>query len=321
VFGKVKKIFIELYKYCMLHKVLTWKNSGFKLLDSTIFQLISLIHNMYKNLDSGKSITIIYLDISKAFDRVWHEGLIFKLQTIGVCGSLLQWLKSYLSHRRQKVVIKGNSSSWFNTNAGVPQGSILGPLLFLIFINDIIENIQCDIRLFADDTCLFDINENVDQSISNLNKDIITIIEWANKWCVSFNPSKTVVMNISYKKPMLPQSPLYFKGQVLNFVDNHKHLGIVLNNKLSWENHISYVIEKVANRINLIRKIQYRVPRKCLENIYKTMILPIIDYGDVLYPVLPKCINQRIEFVQRQAALICTKAYLRIYARDHAPFP
>ena len=124
---------------------------------------------------------MVFLDISKAFDRVWHPGLLFKLKTFGITGSLFCWFESYLSQRRQRVVIKGHSSSWFYTNAGVPQGSILGPLLFLVFINDIEKNIQSDIRLFADDTYLFDISRNIEESIVNLNQDLISLENWAEQ--------------------------------------------------------------------------------------------------------------------------------------------
>ena len=304
-------VFVELYKYCMLNNLLTWKNSGFKLLDSTVLQLISLVHKMYENLDKGRNISIIFLDVSKAFDRVWHHGLIFKLKAFGIWGPLLQWFESYLSNRRQRVIIDGQCSTWYNTFAGVPQGSILGPLLFLIYMNDIVNYVTCDIRLFADDTCIFDINDNADVSFSKLNSDLVSLQGWAKQWCISFNPSKTVYMHMNRKTNMLPHAPLYFNGTVLTYVDSHKHLGVFLDDKLNWERHITYIIDKVSNRLNAMRRVQFVLPRTCLETIYKCMVLPVVDYADVLYPVLSKSQNSRLESVQRQAALICTKAYQR----------
>jgi exonuclease III len=304
-------VFIELYKFCVVNQLLTWKNSGFKHIDSTILQLISLVQTMYENLDKGKNITIIFLDVSKAFDRVWQEGLIFKLKTFGICGNLLKWFESYLCNRRQRVIVKGKCSKWYHTNAGVPQGSILGPLLFLIFINDIVNHVKCDIRLFADDTCIFDINENTDLSIYNLNNDLASLHKWSKDWCVTFNPSKTVYMHLTRKNEILPLPPLYFENNVLKRVSNHKHLGIIINEKLNWDSHISYVIEKISLRLNSMRRAQILLPRHCLETVYKCMILPIIDYGDVLYPELSKSQLCRLVNIQRQAALICTKAYQR----------
>ena len=135
---------------------------------------------------------MVFMDISKAFDRVWHQGLLFKLKTFGIDGNLLLWFESYLSKRRQRVVINGETSTWFYINAGVPQGSILGPLLFLIYINDIELCVNSEIRLFADDTYLFDVSRDTNSSITSLNHDLLSLQQWARKWRVKFNPDKTV---------------------------------------------------------------------------------------------------------------------------------
>ena len=107
---------------------------------------------MLEAVDSGKEVRVVFCDISKAFDRVWHKGLLHKLGLMGISGSHLQWFQSYLSNRRQRAVLNGVESNWADVLAGVPQGSIFGPLLFLIYINDIVNNIPSSIRLFADDT-------------------------------------------------------------------------------------------------------------------------------------------------------------------------
>ena len=123
--------------------------------DSTTNQLVEIYNTFYKALDEEKEVRAIFCDISKAFDRVWHKGLLFKPQNVGISGYLLQWFSSYLSGRKQRVVIPGASSDWANIQAGVPQGSILCPLLFLLYINDIVVNIKANVRLFADDTSLY----------------------------------------------------------------------------------------------------------------------------------------------------------------------
>ena len=114
--------------------ILTWRNSGFKPKDSAMNQLLTVIHQIYNVLEHGSDVSITFLDISKAFDRVWHIGLLHKLRTLGVCGRLIDWLSDYLSNRKQRVVINGISSDWIIIEAGVPRGSILGPLVFLIYI-------------------------------------------------------------------------------------------------------------------------------------------------------------------------------------------
>ena len=129
-----------------------------------------------------------FLDISKAFDKVWHEGLIFKLKTYGVEGNLLKLLENYLTDRQQRVVLNGRTSSWQNVYAGVPQGSVLGPLLFLIYINDLPDELTSMCKIFADDTSLFSKVIDKNNSNSQLNSDLAKISKWAFQWKMSFNP-------------------------------------------------------------------------------------------------------------------------------------
>jgi hypothetical protein len=147
-------VFNVLYSHLKDNNILNEYNSGFKDQDSAINRLLAITDSIYKGLDQKKDLLLVFLDISKAFDRVWHEGLIHKLIEIGVCGNLLNWFSSYLSNRSQRVVIGGQSSETKTIQAGVPQGSILGPLLFLIYINDIGDNLETPIHQFADDTTL-----------------------------------------------------------------------------------------------------------------------------------------------------------------------
>ena len=173
--------------------------SGFIPGDSTVNQLAFLYHIFCEALDSGKEVRAVFCDISKAFDRVWHAGLLYKLEAAGVTGEVLNWFKSYLSDRRQRVVLPGVSSDWNYIRAGVPQGSILGPLLFLLFINDIVNDIGSNIRLFADDTSLFIIVDNAPDAAARLNSDLDKITRWAAMWLVTFNPSKTEALLLSRK--------------------------------------------------------------------------------------------------------------------------
>ena len=155
IFEKIIHNFVFLY--LENNNLLTPNQSGFRPNDSCEDQLLSTVHRIYSDFDENLSLEVRsnFLDISKAFDKVWQEGLLFKLETIGISGNLLKLFPSFLSDRQQRVVLNGQHSNWASVLAGVPQGSILGPLLFLIYINGLPDNLESLAKLFADDTSLF----------------------------------------------------------------------------------------------------------------------------------------------------------------------
>jgi hypothetical protein len=157
IFSKIfeKILFDPIYNHLNENNLLSKHQSGFRPGDSTINQLLAITHNIFESFEEGCETRALFLDISKAFDKVWYESLIFKLRQNGIEGKLLDLLTDYLSDRQQRVVLNGVHSSWLPLNSGVPQGSVLGPLLFLIYINDLTDNISSSIKLFADDASLF----------------------------------------------------------------------------------------------------------------------------------------------------------------------
>ena len=203
--GKIleKVIFDTLYQYLHSHKLLTKNQSGFKPGDSTINQLLNITDEIYRAFESYDETRAVFLDMSKAFDKVWHEGLIFKLRQYGVDGNLLLLLSDYLMNRSQRVVLNGLHSDWMDIHSGVPQGSVLGPLLFLIYINDLTDDISSNIKLFADDSSLFIRVHDVDTAQRSLMSDLEKITRWANQWKMKFNPDITkqaIEVIFSWKK-------------------------------------------------------------------------------------------------------------------------
>ena len=308
--GKVLEKIVHkyLFNYVRDHDILSALQSGFTPGDSTVNQLIDLYNTFCKSLDEGKEVRAVFCDISKAFDRVWHRGLLFKLESVGVSDSLILWFSDYLAERKQRVVLPGAASSWKNIKAGVPQGSILGPLLFLIYINDIVEDIHSCIRLFADDTSLYIIVDNPLQAADTLNADLAKIHSWASKWLVSFNPSKSesIIFSRKHNRPFHP--PLNMDQQAINEVTSHKHLGLIFSNDCNWHEHIDYVKTKAWFRINIMRKLKFQLDRKSLETIYISFIRPLLEYANVVWDNCTQYESNELEKIQNEAARIVTGA-------------
>lgn len=229
-----------------------------------------------------------------------------KLQAAGVTGDALAWFKNYLSDRKQRVVLPSTVSDWTLLRAGVPQGSILGPLLFLLYINDIVTDIGSHIRLFADDTSLFIIVDNPITAANCLNTDLNKISRWAETWLVTFNPTKTEALLFSRKlnKPQHP--PLLMQNHQIAEVNTHKHLGLYLSNDCTWHHHINYIKDKAWFRINIMRKFKFKLDRKSLEIIYTTFIRPLLEYGDVIWDNCTQYEKLELEKIQNEAARIAT---------------
>ena len=314
IFGKIfeKLIYNSLFQFLKTNKLLVKSQSGFIPGDSCILQLLSITHEIYQSFDHGLETRGIFLDISKAFDRVWHEGLLFKLKTNGVDGSLLNLLTNYLQDRQQRVLLNGQTSNWSNINAGVPQGSVLGPLLFLVYINDLPEGLKSNAKLFADDTSIFSKVYNITDSCVELNNDLDQINKWAFKWKMSFNPdpNKTateVTFSHKIKKPF--HLPVTFNNIPVALKPATKHLGMILDEKLNFNSHLEEKVLKANKGIGIIKKLQCELPRKALINVYKSFVKPHLDYGDVIYdkPNTASFIN-KIETIQYNAALAITGA-------------
>ena len=172
-------IYNEVYSFFIENDLISSNQSDFKQGDSCINQLLSIKHDIYQSLDQGYEVRGVFLDISKAFDKVWHKGLIHKLKQNGIGGPLLKILTDFLKSRKQRVVLNGQHSSWSDVLAGVPQGSILGPLLFLIYINDLSDGLQFNPKLFADNISLFTTVLNIKKAANNLNNDLTKITKWS----------------------------------------------------------------------------------------------------------------------------------------------
>ena len=290
ILGKIfeKLIFDEMYVFFVNNNLLSKNQSGFRPGDSTINQLLSITNDIYEAFENHNEVRSIFLDISKAFDKVWFEGLIFKLKQNGINGNLLKLINNYLTNRKQRVVLNGITSEWLPLHSGVPQGSVLGPLLFLIYINDLTDNIESSMKLFADDSSLFlCVSKNqIIESHMQLLRDLDTIAKWADQWKMSFNPDITkqaieVIFSSLYNKGDHP--PLQYNDIPIKRQPDTQHLGVILDEKLTFQKHIKESIEKAKKGISLMKFLSKWVNRKVLEQTYKMYVRPHLEYGDILF--------------------------------------
>jgi hypothetical protein len=218
---------------------------GFQKRKSTVTQLITVYHDIVEDIASGHEVDVIHLDLSKAFDKVSHHLLLSKLQSYGISGSLLKWFKSYLCDRQQRVVLDGVYSDWLPVLSGVPQGSILGPLLFLVYVNDMPNYVQGDskLALFADDSKLYKVIKS-EPCKESFQDDIDRIHRWSIDSKMSFNASKCKVLNMSKKRSKTTDYQCHLGNQVLHNAAHTKDLGVTVSSDLTWNKHIDDMCAK-----------------------------------------------------------------------------
>ena len=317
ILGKIfeKLLFDKIYSHLCENGLLTQNQSGFRPGDSTINQLLSITRKIYRAFEEipSKETRSVFLDLSKAFDRVWHEGLLYKLECNGITGNLLTLIEDYLANRKQRVVLNGKSSPWATISAGVPQGSVLGPLFFLVYINDLVDNINCEIKMFADDTSLFSRVDDPIRSAFELNEDLETVKLWAWQWKMHFNADKTEEVIFSCKRSKPNHPPLLLGNDQVAQKMEHKHLGVILDSKLDFQSHIRQAILKARRGIGMIRYLSKYISRNVLDQIYKLYVRPHLDYGDIIYhrydPEMQSHFTRTLEQTQYSAALAVTGAW------------
>ena len=322
LFAKIfeRILFSKMYNYFISNNLITKNQSGFRPNESVTNQLIYLVDEIHSSLDINLDVRSIFLDMSKAFDKVWHEGLVFKLKQNGISGKLLNLIENYLINRKQRVVLNGCKSEWGDIQSGVPQGSVLGPLLFLIYINDLEVGIKSKVKFFADDTSLFSIVKDPTISANDLNHDLELISNWAYQWKMSFNPDpnkQAVEIVFSRKLNPIDHPNIYFNGVQVKKVKSHEHLGLTLDSKLIFASHINDKISKARKGLGIIKILSRFLSIKTLDQIFKMYVRPHLDFCDVIFHI-PNITNpfdssinlnylmKTLERIQYHAALAIT---------------
>lgn len=247
-------------------------------------QLLNVTNDWLTTLDKAcpPKIDALFLDFAKAFDVMPHDVLLYKLANhYNITGNIWKWIKSFVSGREQRVLYKGSFSSWLPVASGIAQGSVLGPLLFNLFINDLPFCTSSRCLLFADDTLLYrPITCPEDEII--LQHDLDQIHCWCLKNSMCLNVNKTKVMRITCSK--CPGVPMYTLNKThLDIVTEYKYLGVVLNNKLTWNNHVQYIVTKANKMLGFIFSVARDLCLKAKLALYKAIVLPILEYGQPVW--------------------------------------
>ena len=280
---------------------------GFRSGMSCLTQLLEYLYELENALDDGDSIDTVYLDCSKAFDTVPHHHLLAKLQAAGIDGKVANWIEVFLTDRKQRVCIRGVSSCWRDVRSGVPQGSVMGPTLFLVYINDLLDGLNSEGKLFADDAKIYrrikDIADN-----EQLQEDLNTLQEWNMKWLLKFNRQKCKVMNFGTKNPKF----VYSMGDIqLTSTDQERDLGVLIMPNLKSSAQVAKAAATANSVLGCIKKTFTCLSEKTLLPLYKALIRPRMEFAIQAWsPYLRKDIL-KLEKIQRRATkLIPTLSHL-----------
>ena len=281
VFAKIleRLMYNRLLKFINKNQIFNKHQFGFRDKHSTFMALIILIENLVNAIDSGKCAVGIFLDFQKAFDTVDHCILLDKLYFYGIRGQAFDWFSSYLHNRQQLVNYYGYESDLKTIKCGVPQGSILVPLLFLLYINDLPQVSEYFMPiLFADDTNLFATGYNLNDIVSEINKEIANIYAWVKANKLSLNIDKTNFMLFTPKCVPRSINGIFIDGNKIMEVTETKFLGVVIDCKLNWSPHITYISKKVAKGVGIILKARKLFDQETLLTLYYTFVYPYLNY-------------------------------------------
>ena len=306
VIAKVQERIVHKRLYAHVEPHLPNEQSGFRKKDGTELQLLRLVHEISAAKDNGDAVSACFFDLSKAFDRVWHKGLLEKLKHLGVRSQAHDWISSYLCNRRQRVRVADTTSPWLPIPAGVPQGSVLGPLLFLIYTYDLptsCTNTHTKCSQFADDTALITTHKDPVQAQEHLQQAITSAGAWLQSWHLLVNAGKTVVM--SFQRTQTLQLTLH--KTTLKQVSSHRHLGLTIQSDLRWNEHVQTKISKAQRSLAILMKIRGTIHTNALTLIYTTYIRPILEYATLATSNMTTTLQDKLERFQRRACRVCLR--------------
>ena len=264
---------------------------------SCISQLLTVLDDWSKSLVLREIIDVLYTDFSKAFDSVPHARLFVKLNNYGIRGKVLGWIKSILTGRRQRVGVDGSVSGWANVTSGIPQGSVLGPLLFVIFINDMPSVISSTCKLFTDDAKTYRCIKVPGQA-AILQQDLNKLVAWSKTWQLPFNAKKCVCLHLGYRNPC---HVYVMEGIELEKVTEEKDLGVIIDQNLKFHRQRAAAVKKANRNLATIRRSFAVLNISSLPLLFKAVVRPLLEYGNIIWGPHFKLDEQALKKVQRRA--------------------
>ena len=299
VLSKVMEKFVRdaIREHLMENDLLSQQQHGFIPGKSTSSQMLECFEEWSKLLEEGSSVDVLYLDFKKAFDAVPHKRLITKLYAYGIRGKVLKWVEAFLTGRFQRVVINGEASTWAEVSSGIPQGSVLGPLCFLVYINDLPGEVKSSIKLYADDAKLYGCADS-QQHRSVIQKDLTAIQDWTRKWQLPLNLKKCKVLHLGHRNE---EGQYTLEGSQIQKTESEKDLGIIVDRGMKFHEHSASTVKKANRILGLIKKSFDYLDNANMNLLYKAMIRPILEYGNVAWGPHYKMDQKKIERVQKRA--------------------
>ena len=297
--GKILESIIaeDIINHLESNKLLCDSQHGFRKGRSCLTNLLEFFHSIFSVYDTSRAIDILYLDFKKAFDKVPHKRLMAKVRGLGIIGEVADWIEDWLSDRKQRVVINGQSSTWREVTSGVPQGSVLGPLLFIIYINDLDLGLTSKISKFADDTKI-GINADSEAAVKQLQEDLNRIGEWSQKWQMPFNLEKCKIMHVGHRNKKAKYELL---DKELEICEQERDLGVMITNDLKSSKQCIEAEKKAQKILGYIKRQFTTRKKETMLNLYNALVRPHLEYAVQFWsPALRKDV-ERLERVQARA--------------------
>ena len=289
----------EIVDHMVKYNLFSKQQHGFVPFRDCMTNLVTCLELWTEMIEEGDAIDVIYTDFSKAFDSVPHQRLLRKMKSLGIIGDTLGWVKGFLSNRRQRVRVDVALSDWISVISGIPQGSVLGPILFVIFINDMPEMIESMCQLFADDAKIFrSVNLRDNDGNMKLQADLHQVWRWSEKWQLPFNTGKCKVLHIGNNNPCHRYE---INGKKLEKVDEEKDLGVIVDNELKFHKHTAAAVKKANMKLGMIKKSFANLDENILPILYTSLVRSHLEYGNLIWGPHFKGDAVAVEKVQRRA--------------------